>query len=273
MQYDRDRDNIIDSSFGGYNILRNTITSRQRSDLIAAGQYDTLIENKDKWASSATSTFAIAGGDIGIPIIKTSLLGIDLYGQAATRLDSVRGFGFGAPGVIANIWKLRAQVEYRSITGQFTPGYFGSYYQDERIVRSPEIMVKSRTLPTVDLAGIFGSLGCDIVSVLTIDGSYTHLNGNNNQVDRRFEASAKLGQLVVSKVPKLRMAETYLNKTAIPRNQPFFEKTPALYYGYRVGIGLSENATLIADMRYGFIVKDGKTVPHNGLNIETAMTF
>jgi len=73
-------------------------------------------------------SFTLLGLDAGLPIIKTDILGVDLYGQWAVRADSVPGWGLGAPGVAVRFWRLTGNIEYRKVEGKFTPGYFDTYY-------------------------------------------------------------------------------------------------------------------------------------------------
>ncbi|MFW5775442.1 MAG: hypothetical protein ACOCW2_04050, partial [Chitinivibrionales bacterium] len=200
---DRDEDDITDGSWQERNYTSitggDTLTAEQRANAIANGIYDTDIEHKDQWAEKAENSFAIVGGDVSIPIIKTKILGLDLYGQGAMNLDDddsreTRGWGIGAPGVAANIGPLWARLEYRQVDGRFEPGYFGPYYLEERIKRSPEIQIKEEILDEndQDLKGVFGTLGMDIGGVFVLSGTYQRLIGDDNvygdqSLDQRFE--------------------------------------------------------------------------------------
>jgi hypothetical protein len=276
--YDRDVDGIQDSGnirstieTGGY-----TFTNEARRRYIEAGQYDTIIEHRDQWASREEDPFGLIGGDIGIPLIATSLVGLDLYGQAAIRDDGKHGWGIGAPGLALKLWRLWANVEYRRIQGRFQPGYFGTYYLDERIMREPEISTKEKRLVSDTLNGVFGRLGFNIADVLVIDGSYQYMIGNKDtSKDQRFEVSGALGDIILQKIPKLNRAEVYYNKARIGVEEDnFFEKTPYMYYGYRAGFEISEGASLIWDYRYGYEYnKNGKLEPNNNFSIQTAITF
>jgi len=252
---------------------------------------DSVIYASDVTAKSATDQFGLFGGDVGLPLITTNLLSLDVYGQAGIREDSEHGWGFGAPGVSLKVWKLWANVEYRHVEGKFTPGYFGSYYLDERILRKPVITTKEMRLYDDKLNGVFGKLGFDIAGVLVIDGVYQYMVGteDKNHTDQRFEAVAAVGDLIVKKLPKLSKAEMYIQKAnigstpvkydSISRSityDKFFEKTPSLYWGYRVGFAITEGAALIFDTRYGYKC-DGSNpftfVPYNNISIQTAITF
>ncbi|MBD3421775.1 MAG: hypothetical protein GF398_16800, partial [Chitinivibrionales bacterium] len=271
-KYDRDQDDITDSSYvvDLYQKAGDTLSAQARQNLIQQNEFDTLIEHRDRWASREDDRYQIIGGDIGFPIISTKLIGLDIYGQAATRLDSISGWGIGAPGAKLTVWKLWAQAEYRHVSGVFEIGHFGPYYLDERLVRRPSIMTKEDMLTDQDLNGIFGLLGMNIANVLIVDGSYQYMASDEDDgisdartiedsvytarrkkaIDQRFEASAGIGDVILGKVPKLNKVEAYVYKTNIGRHimigrggQPkttsdgywkydkFFDKTPHLYYG------------------------------------------
>ncbi len=242
-------------------------------------------------AKSMTDQFGLFGGDVGLPLITTNLLSLDLYGQAGIREDNVHGWGIGAPGVSLKVWRLWANVEYRHVEGKFIPGYFGSYYLDERILRKPAITTKEMRLYDDDLNGVFGKLGFDIAGLLVIDGAYQYMVGtrDKNHKDQRFEGIAAVGDLIVKKIPKISKAEIYIQKTnigstpvrydSISRSttyDKFFDKTPSLNWGYRVGLAITEGAALIFDTRYGYKCDSSnpfKYVPYNNISIQTAITF
>jgi hypothetical protein len=245
-------------------------------------------------AKDRIESFGIGGGDVSVPILSTSLVSLDVYAQAALRSDAIHGWGLGAPGVALTVWKLNANLEYRHINGRFVPGFFGPYYLDERLVREPTIYTKVDSLPDDTLNGAFGRLGFDIFGALTVSGSYQYLMGSrDDSKDQRFELTGSLGSLLTDKIPKVRSAEAYLYKTRIgsdivkydslgspvlendkPVYDKFFEKTPFMYYGYRIGIEISEGATLLWDSRFGWL-RDGRgrLTPNNNISVQTAISF
>ncbi|MBN2188644.1 MAG: hypothetical protein JW699_04260, partial [Chitinispirillaceae bacterium] len=240
--------------------------------------------------------FGIYGGDIGLPLISTPLLSLDLYAQSGIRADSIRGWGIGAPGVALKVWRLSASLEYRHIEGRFVPGHFGPYYLDERLIRSPSIYSKSDTLSLKDdtLNGVFGRLGFDLADILFVNGAYQYLIGSSSaDKDQRFEITGKIGSTILNRIPKIRKLEAYLYKTNIggdivkydslgaplltdgePTYDRFFEKTPFLYYGYRFGFEISQGATLICDTRFGY-ERDarGKIKGTRNFTLQTAFSF
>jgi hypothetical protein len=255
-------------------------SSRAIDTLMVRGFNDPRVDNEDylleKGASTAEDPFGLIGGDIGIPIIATSLVGLDLYGQAGIRDDGKNGWGIGAPGVALKVWRIWANVEYRRVQGLFQPGYFGTYYLDERLIRDPQISTKEQRLVSDTLNGVFGRLGFNIADVLLIDGSYQYMTGRQkSSKDQRFEAAGSLGELLLSRIPKLNRAEVYYYKSRIGNDgDKFFEKTPFMYWGYRAGFEIAAGASLIFDTRYGYKHNGkGKLVSNNNISVQTAVTF
>lgn len=285
------------TSLWAYRYLRDTVNRDSAEAIRLSSAWtksnplkDSVIYAEEKAASSATDQFGLIGADVGVPLIRSTIVSLDLYGQGGIREDLSHGWGIGAPGVALKVSKVWASVEYRHVEGVFAPGYFGMYYLDERLQRDPTIVTKEQTLIDDDLNGIFGRLGFNIANVLTIDGSYQYMVGSDNDnKDQRFEITSSIGDLIVQKIPRLSQAEIYYQKTrigstAVGKNQmtneykydTFFDKTPNMYWGYRVGIGITPGASLIFDSRYGFKRGgvDGFTMlPDNNISIQTAITF
>jgi hypothetical protein len=276
-RWDKDLDKITDSTFY-YNKYHEypDVYEEVRAINIEDNDFDTVIEHRDQWASRREDAFGLFGGDIGIPIISTSILSLDIYGQAGIRDDKKHGWGIGAPGVALKLWRFWANIEYRRVQGRFQPGYFGTYYLDERLIRDPEISTKEERLIKDTLNGVFGRLGFNIADVLLIDGSYQYMVGREDKnKDQRFEAIGSLGDLILQKIPKLNRAEIYYYKTRIGiEEDTFFEKTPFMYFGYRTGFEISQGASLIWDARYGYMYdENGNLVANNNISVHTAITF
>jgi hypothetical protein len=243
--------------------------------------------------------YALLGGDVGVPIVKTPLLSLDVYGQAGVVADSSlfshpTGWGFGAPGVFLTVGPLLAQIEYRHVNGQFVPGYFGPYYLDERVSRYPTPAANSDSIPKNNLDGIFGKLGINVFNLAMITGTYQYMSGSNGAMDQRLEASGQIGDAILKRIPKITRAECYFYKTGINRTvvvrdsatglpslqngkpvyDGFLEMTPNLYWGYRIGIEITKGASIIWDMRYGYTLSEAfKIVPDNQMIVQTVVTF
>ncbi|HUI91274.1 MAG TPA: hypothetical protein VLX68_03405 [Chitinivibrionales bacterium] len=260
--------------------------------LIAKGDADTSTFTIDTTYRDSVSRYAVAGADIGLPLITSDVFGLDLYGQAAIVADTAMvksqstGWGLGAPGVAVHAGPANLRVEYRHIEGRFIPGYFGPYYLDERVQRYPVVLTKSRTVPNQSLNGVFGILGANIANVLLINGSYQYLMGKSDAKDQRLEASAGIGDALVKRIPKLTKVEAYLYKSDIgstvmktdslgrPTYDQFFDLTPSFYWGYRLGVAITQGASLIWDARFGYQWDiNHKLVPNNNMGISTAITF
>ncbi len=266
------------------------ITDPWRNYLTSIGkdpekQLADLAELRD--AQKKTESFAIIGADLGIPIVSTNLLNIDLYAQSAFRQDG-EGWGIGAPGVAVRVWRLWGNLEYRHVRGAFTPGHFGQYYLNERLTRNPAIQTKVDKIATDTLNGIFGRLGMNIADVLVIDGSYQHMVGRSDDKDRKFEARGIVGDMLLSRIPKVNKAEVYYQKSRIGSDfkydqesgeqlnnrDPFFGNTPYTYMGYRAGMEITEGASLVFDYRYGFkLDSDKRLESDNHISVLTALTF
>jgi hypothetical protein len=261
----------------------------------------TVYAKPDTTFRDSTRRYSLLGADIGMPIVKTGLIGIDVYGQGAVVADSKMfkstntGWGFGAPGVKVSAVKgmIFGQVEYRHVHGKFTPGYFSTYFLDERLRRYPGPATKDSLLPSVDLDGIFGLAGVNFLNLLTADASYQYMAGSNNELDQRFEARGNIGEAILKRIPKISKAEMYVYKTNINRTvvvytpkgkiflkngkpiyDDFFEQTPTLYWGYRIGVEIAKGASLIWDTRYGYQWGSSfRLEPNNNISIGTAITF
>lgn len=292
-KWDRDQDGITDSTYL-YNMYSKTDMYEQIKDVHRrSGDLDTIIEHKDRWASREENQYGLIGGDASLPLISSKILNLDLYGQAGIRDDGKHGWGIGAPGVALKLAMFWANIEYRRVEGRFTPGYFNTWYLDERIIRNyadlagTRISIKEDRLHDDDLNGVFGRLGFNISNVLVIDGSYQYMVGKNrDNTDQRFEVTGAIGDLIIQKVPKINQLEAYYTKTEIGNYilltdvkgkdyyDKFFDETPFMYYGYRVGFEITQGASLIWDWRFGYKTKnDGKLISNNFLTVQTAITF
>jgi hypothetical protein len=257
---------------------------------------DTILSVYDKEENlrDKPRPFTLLGLDAGLPIIKTDILGIDLYGQWAVRADTVPGWGLGAPGVAVRFWRLTGDIEYRKVEGKFTPGYFDTYYLDERYSRG---LMKSKDeyIDSLSVNGVFGRLGMDVFGVLSVSGSYLYMLGEN-QKSQSYEGTAGIGETIMSRIPKISLAEVYVrnaniglydkydkngdpvyhNKNSDPpviEKAWLFDRSPGMYWGYRMGFEITSGASLIWDYRYGWKVENGKLVSDNHMLLQTALRF
>jgi len=285
---DRDEDGILDSMVARniYGQTGQPFTDSVRANLIAADTlYDTVIEHEDEYASRLNKPFRIVGGDVSMPLIKSKLLRLDLYGQAATRMDELSGWGFGAPGLMLTVGPMWAGIEYRHVQGRFEPGFFNTYYLDERLQRyGDSILTKAALLPDVALNGIFGRLGVSIADVLVVSADYQYMGGAGGAKDQRYEGRAEVGKKIIERIPRFSKAEIYVHKTNVHektlyrkdgsmRMDDFFEPSPFMHWGYRIGFEITKGASLIWHTRHGYRLRDYKLVSDNSISISTAITF
>lgn len=300
-KWDRDNDGETDSTYlyqeHGQEPYYGQLVNHYRS----ANDYDEDVEHRDAWASRAEDKYSVLGFDIGIPIISTKILGLDIYGQYGMSMDGddkldtvdTEGWGIGAPGVALRAGPFWARVEYRRIQGMFEPGYFGPYYLEERLERDP-IAIKESSLEDATLSGVFGTAGLSIADIFIASASYQRLGkGTDPELDQRFEATGALGGVLLEKIPKLNKAEVYLYKSQIQRtvvgymvttdgdilwDQPrydewFFERTPNTYWGYRIGAEVMAGASIVWDTRYGWKLKGNELVDDKSVTLGAALTF
>jgi len=254
-------------------------------------------------ARRSTSAFSVYGFDMGMPIINMDLLNVTLYAQFASRADSVRGWGIGAPGFAVNIWKLWGNIEYRMVEGRFTPGFFDRYYLDERYSRGL-MQEKGQYIDSVSLSGIYGRTGMDVLGLLRFEGSYQYMfvKDRKGVTVRAYEGTVGVGDAIMSRIPKITVAEVYLRNSNIGLSPKYdkdgdivpgkaprydengriysgweiagqFDRTPHMYWGYRAGFDIAAGASLIWDYRYGYKIENGRLVPNNHMFLQTALRF
>ncbi len=127
------------------------------------------------------------GFDIGLPLLNSSVLNIELY----TDYAKIVNFGDGiSSGLLFNFNGLglataSLKFERRWNSKEYIPSYFGSLYEIERFnatYNSPITTVTSKAnelRAAIDPQnGFFGSLTVDVLHLLTIYGGYQRLDKN-----------------------------------------------------------------------------------------------
>jgi len=285
--FDKDFDDMVDRdrmiSPGGF-------PADSVDSLIARGYpIDTHYVNPEiEQADTSKNGFGVLGFDISVPIISSKILNLDVYGQFAMSMDDddpsdevdnvkQEGWGIGAPGVYLGAGPLWARVEYRRTQGYFTPGYFGPYYLDKRIYRYPTVSIAEMRLVDETLNGVYGELGFNISGVLILDGAYQYLVPQSDGIDpdHRFELNLNIGEKIITKIPKISKVEGFLYKTNIGSyDEAFFEKTPSMYWGYRLGFEIMPGAGIVWEARYGWKYDlNGKLKSDDNIGIQASMTF
>jgi hypothetical protein len=295
---DKNGNGLIDNDWARSNV--NGLDPASLNALIDAnrgGLFDTtdIYPTPDTVYGDSTNSYSVIGADIGLPLIQGKVVGLDLYGQFGMSYDDqdgnvAQGWGIGAPGVRLRAGPMLAQVEYRRISGQFTPSYFDQYYLNERIQRYP-LQIKEDRLQDQILNGVFGSLTFDIAGLFTIRGTYQCLVSDDTipldvrPIDQRFEGSAGIGDALIQKIPKIKHIEGFICKKDIKRTDmnprtaqldkdAFFQITPNMYWGYRLGVEVLPNTAIIWESRYGKKFSDnGALVDDNHIMISAGLSF
>ncbi len=129
----------------------------------------------------------IIGFDIGLPILRASVLNIDVYFDYAKILD----FGSGtALGTILNfhglgLVNITAKLERRFNGENYLPSYFNTLYEIERfrVDKSSGTLtskIKTMTLGTKVSDGWHGELYLSVLGMFNVLGSYQRLDENPN---------------------------------------------------------------------------------------------
>ncbi len=122
-----------------------------------------------------TGALHVVGADIGIPIVRGDVAGLELYADFTKIID----FGSGiATGVLFRIdgipaINFQAKLERRFNGEQYLPAYFGPFYELERFNQSVSA-AKSLTLrySTPYSKGLYGDLLIRVINTFDIYGSY-----------------------------------------------------------------------------------------------------
>ncbi|MCF8394211.1 MAG: hypothetical protein K9H06_09920 [Melioribacteraceae bacterium] len=134
-------------------------------------------------ASFDEGSTSIVGFDLGLPIIRTSVVGVDLYFDYA----SIVGFGSGtAAGVKMGfsglgLVTLQAKLERRFNGDNYLPSYFNAMYEIQRFNLNESTGVVNSKIQNVKFGsavgdGFYGELLVDVLGVFDILGSYQRLD-------------------------------------------------------------------------------------------------
>ncbi len=267
--------------------------------------WDDVIERKaDPFdISENPSTVGGISLDIAYPILSMEKLKLILYAEAGTYFGSADsmwylddngaaaqkkveyGFGATAPGLRAQIFSfLTASIEYRiTPTGNFVYGLFDKNYDLERVgfVDMPGMGLTPRTryeklYDNSAMMGVFGSLGADIMGLVTMQAGYQHMTSDESEV-KGIQGSIGIAPNLI---PKVEAAQAYILRMNV--DDPFDIESEGTLMGYYVTMGLGGGATLTWDFRQSYIDLDGNGVidmdPESGevvaqTSIETGFSF
>lgn len=182
---------------------------RDNTNLIATAQslYPKVVDGQQIFNPAlgrAKGSLNIWGLDLGVPIIRTSLLDVDAY----TDFVKIVGYGsgglFGVSGTLKNLSQfltLSARLEHRIVGDQFQFSYFDPLYEQDRYstalrtsvgdtayvrTRANELAKYSSPGP-----GIYADLGASVLNIVHLFGSYQRLykteRGGQLHLGARFE--------------------------------------------------------------------------------------
>ncbi len=150
---------------------------------IISGVYDPQTDQFN--ANEDEGSVAVFGLDVGIPIIRSSSLGLDLY------VDYVKFFNFGnglSTGFIFDfnglgLLDLTAKFERRFNGNKFLPAYFNALYEIERFSLNKstgEVTSKVQALRDAgnDGNGFYGEIYASLLNTFDVLGSYQRLDKN-----------------------------------------------------------------------------------------------
>jgi len=121
----------------------------------------------------------IVGADIGLPLVKSEFMKLELYADFVKILDFGSGAtaGISLDGDATEMLKIRAKVERRFNGDSYIPSYFNSFYEIQRFNTLTHAS-KSLALNTLvnNNNGIYGELLIRVVNTFDIIGNYQKLD-------------------------------------------------------------------------------------------------
>ena len=147
---------------------------------VVAGDYNPTTDNFT--ATDDKGSVNIIGADIGLPILKSEMLNLELYADYAKIIDYGSGVATGILGELNpfGLISAHARLERRFNQKHYLPSYFGPLYEIERFQLGKSGTVHSR-IQRLELNenadnGIFGELGVNVLGIFDIVGSYQRLD-------------------------------------------------------------------------------------------------
>ena len=215
--------------------------------------------------------------DIGYPVFSSGFLDVMLFAEAgkymgnhynysdgAAGLDSVEvthGWGFTAPGLRMTIMKIvNVGLEYRMTGENFVFSMFDQNYDIDRVgmqsfpmadVMKP-ITRDMRLMNTTPMKGVYGSVGVDVLSLVTVTGAYQHMIQEDDDPIKGIYGSINLAENLI---PKLAGALAYINRMNV--GDPWDIYSEGTLLGYKAVFALGGGATLTWDFRQTFRDLDG----------------
>ncbi len=246
--------------------LRTKFDLPQRNYLRSIG-YDMPSETFiEKGITKLSSYDRILNGavafDIGMPVLNSKFVKLEVYGQAASFIPAedsalvydkiakaysreafTPGFGFAVPGVRANLFKIvNLSLEYRYAGENFLFGYWDRAYDYERVqIRNRQIFTKQQmTLMQDQMQGVFGSFDVNILNYVVLGSYYQHMFTSGTEI-KSFMATASIPK---GKIPKLADAIAFYQRNNDDNPFQFDKPSENTILGYKVGFELGGGAVI-----------------------------
>ncbi len=275
-RYPEDADYATDWDYYADQMTEALADSMADYGVIDGLKKDDLQNFKDR-----TSTLAIWGADIGYPIYKGELVGIDVYGQMA-QIDGY-GWGFSAPAFRIKSGPFIFRAEYRHTDGEFLFGYFNPTYEMERAfynAATGTFLTKQDLLDYVPaLDGFFVGMMFDGWGIFRLSANYQDMTSGDADDDEFDTIKSLTGEFAINEklIPKLAAAKAYYMQNNVEDLTEW--RTPSTVMGYILGYNIAEGTAIYFDYRYtfqdmngDFDVKDkGETI--KTISISTKVTF
>jgi len=239
-------------------IIRNSGVDFPSDELIDNGI--TKLTDYDRIMNGAVSV------DIGMPVLNSKFLKLEVYGQAASFIpvedsalvreydDNTKtyiysreaftpGFGFAVPGIRANILKIfNLSLEYRYAGENFLFSYWDRAYDYERVqIRNRQIFTKQQmTLMQDQMQGVFGSFNVNILNYAILGAYYQHMFTSGTEI-KSFMATASIPK---GKIPKLADAIAFYQRNNDENPFQFDKPSENTILGYKVGFELGGGAVI-----------------------------
>lgn len=299
---DADFDALLDPIAGIDNSLLQAIinSSTRFTGIDDNAAKDTLkVKSLVDLMDKAPQIYSI-GADVSIPIMKTKLLGLNIYSEGSAlgyhyydwnteKWDNSMALGTAPVGLSAQIVKfINARVEYRWAQENFVYSFFDRNYDIGRVGTQTinvgdtarYIVPKTRYDYMMDLnlgavQGVYGSLSADLFSLATIQAAYMNMVSGTDNL-QTFQATAGIQKGLV---PKVSEAMAYYQRNN--DENPFDFKNPSqnTLLGYRVGLEVSPGVSLVWNFMQTYRDKNGdgmidpKLESLKVMSIETGFNF
>jgi hypothetical protein len=245
-------------------------------DMLETDLPDSLYDNREA---------IVWGLDAGVPLLRGSIMDVDLYAQFA-QIDGY-GHGLTVPGLRAAAGPLTMEFEYCIFGEQFISDYFNRTYDLERaqslgaadpLTTKGYMGKKDFLAPENDPDGRFqdskqgwyGGLGVSLLDIVDVWGS-VQLLGSGETADESgyLEAVAN-----TSWIPKISVLSAYAQQAHV-QDLFDFERGPWTAYGASLGYEIAAGVSLIMSIRGTYADTDGDGVvdPIRTTQFETMFRF